>query len=164
MFSTTRWSRCEPARRLCTSSITNSKQFTTINPLQNSPSPCFPDNSAASKPRPPPVMIWSRVILLPVAFWGVLKVILVRAPPHKCPAVGRLAAPKNSAGDRLEDTSRFPPGVLTMAQGSPLVIVRSPHHLQQGFARTVSSPASPMAEHRVGWPRAASPDLPWSIG
>jgi hypothetical protein len=109
-------------------------------------------------------MVGSRVTLGRVAVWGVLKIILVQAGLTDALPFGRLAAPKNSAGDRLEDTSRFPPGVLTMAEGSPLDIVRSPNRLQLGFARTVSSPASPTAEHRVGWRQAASPDLPWSTG
>ena len=108
-------------------------------------------------------MIGSRVTLARVTLWGVLKIILVQADLTDVLPFGRLAAHKNSAGDRLEDTSRFPPGVLTTAEGSPLVIVRSPNRLQQGFARTVSSPASPTAEHRVGWPQAASPDLPRPI-
>ena len=105
-------------------------------------------------------MIGSRMILLPVGLWGVLKIVLVQADLTDVLLFGRLAAHRNSAGNPHEDTSRFPPGVLTMAEGSPLVTVRSPNRLQQGFARTVSSPASPTAEHRVGWPQAKSPDLP----
>ena len=123
-----------------------------------------PTDCDAAKPRPLPVMIGSRVILLQVAVWGVLEIVLVQADLTDVRPFGRFAAHKNGAGNRLEGTSRFPAGVLTMAEDSPLVIVRSSNRLQQGFARAVSSPASPTAERRVGWPQAASPDLPWSIG
>jgi hypothetical protein len=54
------------------------------------------------------------VILLPVALWGVLRIILVQAELTDVLPFGRLAAHKNIAGNRLEDTSRFPPGVLTV--------------------------------------------------
>jgi hypothetical protein len=74
-------------------------------------------------------MIGSRVILLPVAVWGVLKIILVQAELTDVLPFGRLAAPKYSARNRLEDTSRFPPGVLTMAESPPPVIVGSPNRL-----------------------------------
>jgi hypothetical protein len=57
-------------------------------------------------------------MLLLVALWGVLKIILVRADLTDVLPCGRLAAPKNSAGNRPEDTPRFPRGVLTMAEGA----------------------------------------------
>jgi hypothetical protein len=53
--------------------------------------------------------------------WGVFKITLVPANLTDVLPFGRLAAHKNSTGDRLEDASRFPAGVITMAEGSPLV-------------------------------------------